>query len=103
MANFRNTRLKCTSLLWVGVIVLWAMTAGAQVATDKCGPAAVIPLIGPEPPAKIVIDPPLAEPLASRGVAIIQYCTQNLHVVPVFGERCSGCLAAHRTHSRGPR
>jgi hypothetical protein len=38
-----------------------------------------------EPPAKIVIDPPLAEPLASRGVAIIQYCAQNLHLVPVFG------------------
>ena len=103
MANFRNTSLKGAALLWVAAMVLWAMTAGAQVATDKCGPAAVIPLIGPEPPAKIVIDPPLAGPLASRGVAIIQYCTQNLHVVPVFGERCSGCLAAHRTHSRGPR
>jgi len=86
MANFRNTSVKGTSLLWVAAIVLWAMTAGAQVATDECGPAAVIPLTGPEPPAKIVIGPPLAGPLASRGVAIIQYCTQNLHVVPVFGE-----------------
>ena len=86
MANFRNTSLQGTSLLWVAAMVLWAMTAGAQVATDKCGPAPVIPLTGPEPAAKIVIDPPLAEPLASRGVAIIQYCTQNLHVVPVFGE-----------------
>ena len=86
MANFRNTSLKGTSLLWVAAIVLWAMTAGAQTPTDKCDSAAVIPLTGPEPPAKIVIDPPLAGPLASRGVAIIQYCTQNLHVVPVFGE-----------------
>ena len=43
------------------------------------------PAAASEPPAKIVIDPPLAEPLASRGVAIIQYCTQNLHLVPVFG------------------
>jgi hypothetical protein len=31
------------------------------------------------------IDPPLAEPLASRGVVVIQYCAQNLHLVPVFG------------------
>ena len=38
-----------------------------------------------KPAAKIVTYPPLAEPLASRGVAIIQYCTQNLHLVPVFG------------------
>jgi hypothetical protein len=45
----------------------------------------VIPLTGSEPPAKILIDPPLAELLASRGVAIIQYCAQNLHIAPVFG------------------
>ena len=57
----------------------------AQNATDKCRLASVIPLSREEPPAKIVIDPPLAEPLASRGVAIIQYCAQNLHLVPVFG------------------
>ena len=54
---------------------------GAQ----SCGPAAVIPVSGQEPQAKILVDPPLAGPLASRGVAIISYCTQNLHVVPVFG------------------
>jgi hypothetical protein len=76
--------LKSTSLLPVAAIVLWAMTAGAQTAIDKCGAAAVIPLAGPEPPAKIIIDPPLAEALA-RGVAIIPYCTQNLQVVAVFG------------------
>jgi quercetin dioxygenase-like cupin family protein len=60
------------------------MTAAAQSATDKCRPASVIPLAS-EPPAKILIDPPLPGPLASRGVAIIQYCTENLHLVPVFG------------------
>jgi hypothetical protein len=62
------------------------MTAVAQNATDKCRPAQVIPLAnGSEPPAKIFIDPPVAGPLASRGVAIIQYCAQNLHLAPVFG------------------
>src|SRR5262249_62222223 len=37
-----------------------------------------------EPAAKLVVDPPLAEPL-SRGVAFINYRTENLQVVPVFG------------------
>jgi hypothetical protein len=66
---------------------LYATAALAQSAKDDCGPTRVIPLTGEEPPAKIVIDPPLAEPLASRGVAIIQYCAQNLHLVPVFGSK----------------
>jgi hypothetical protein len=51
--------------------VLWASSAIAQTAE-------------PQPAAKIVIDPPLAEPL-SRGVVFINYRTENLQVVPVFG------------------
>jgi len=86
MANLKYTRSKGTSLLSVAAIVLCAMTAVAQSAKDSCRPAPVIPLAsGSEPPAKIVVDPPLAEPLASRGVAVIQYCAENLHLVPVFG------------------
>ena len=61
------------------------MSAAAQSPTDSCKPAQVIPLTVEQPPAKIVIDPPLPEPLASRGVVIIQYCAQNLHIAPVFG------------------
>ena len=72
------------SLLSVSVLLLCAMTAAAQRPTDKCRPASVIPLAN-EPPAKIFIDPPLAGPLASRGVAIIHYCAENLRFVPVFG------------------
>jgi len=85
MANLKNTGSKGTFLLSVAAIVLCATTAMAQSARDKCRPASVIPLTTSEPPAKIVIDPPLAGPLASRGVAIIQYCTENLHIVPMFG------------------
>jgi hypothetical protein len=81
----KYTRSKGTSLLSVAAIVLCAMNAMAQNATDKCRLASVIPLSREEPPAKIVIDPPLAEPLASRGVVVIQYCSENLHIVPVFG------------------
>jgi Family of unknown function (DUF6130) len=84
MANPKYASSKGTSLLSVAAIVLCAMTAVAQSASDKCRPAPVIPLATSEPPAKIVIDPPLAEPLA-RGVAVIQYCAENLHLVPVFG------------------
>jgi uncharacterized protein DUF6130 len=85
MPDLKYTTSKGVSLLLVPAIVLYTMTALAQNAKDTCGPTPVIPLTSSEPPAKIFIDPPLAEPLASRGVAIIQYCTQNLHLVPVFG------------------
>jgi len=84
MANLKYPSAKGTSLLSLAAIILCATTAVAQSATDKCRPAAVIPRAS-EAPAKLVIDPPLAEPLASRGVAIIQYCAENLHLVPVFG------------------
>ena len=84
MAIRKYTSSIGTSLLSIAAIALYATTAVAQNATDKCRPASVIPLAS-EPPAKLVIDPPLAEPLASRGVAIIQYCAENLHLVPVFG------------------
>ncbi len=36
------------------------------------------------PPAKIIVDPPKPELLA-KGVAIIQFRTENVQVVPVFG------------------
>ena len=60
-----------------------AASAGAQSARDVRGAAAVEPLQH-EPPAKIVVDPPLAEAL-SQGRVVIQYRTENLHIVPVFG------------------
>src|ERR1019366_4508576 len=85
MANLKHTSSKWTCPLSVAAIVLYAITAMAQNATDVCRLTAVIPLTGSEPPAKIFIDPPLPDPLASRGVVIIQYCAQNLHIAPVFG------------------
>ena len=85
MPRLKHTTAKGASLLWVAAVVLYATAALAQSANDGCGLARVIPLPGEEPPAKIVTYPPLAEPLASRGVAIIHYCVQNLHLVPVFG------------------
>jgi hypothetical protein len=91
MKNPARTRLRCGFLLSVAIVLLCAITASAQNTKNSCGIASVIPLTGEEPPAKLFIDPPLPGPLASRGVAIIQYCAQNLHFVPVFGP---GALAA---------
>jgi hypothetical protein len=84
MAKLKYIISKGTSLS-VAAIVVYVMTAFAQSPKDTCGPTSVIPLTGKEPPAKIVTYPPLAEPLVSRGVVIIQYCARNLHLVPVFG------------------
>lgn len=72
-------------LLPVVLTVLCVATITAQNTNDKCRQS-VIP-VESEPPAKIFIDPPLAGPLASRGVVVIQYCTENLHIVPVFGAK----------------
>ena len=85
MSHLKRVSLKPTSLLTIAFISLFAISAAAQSVTDRCGLAHVIPLTTAEPPAKIVVDPPLAEPLASRGVVVIQYCVLNIHLEPVFG------------------
>ena len=85
MLNLKYKGSKGASLRLFAAVVLYTTVALAQNPKDSCGPTPVIPLAGEEPPARIITYPPLAEPLASRGVAIIQYCTQNLHLVPVFG------------------
>lgn len=62
---------------------LMAAPGGAQTARQVRGAAAVEPIAN-EPAGKIVVDPPLAEPL-SRGLVVIQYRTEHLHIAPVFG------------------
>ncbi len=58
--------------------------ASAQpTARDLRGAAPVVPLAA-EPPAKLVVDPPLPESLA-QGRVVIQYRTENLRILPVFG------------------
>jgi uncharacterized protein DUF6130 len=64
------------------IACLVAPSAARQTAREVHGAAAVEPLQN-EPPAKIIIDPPLAEPL-SHGRVMIQYRTENRHIVPVF-------------------
>lgn len=52
---------------------------------DIRGADPVVPLAS-EPPPRIVADPPLADSL-SKGFVFIQYRTENLHIVPVFGPK----------------
>jgi hypothetical protein len=64
------------------------MTASAsdpppQTARDVRGAAAVIP-VASEAPAKMIVDPPLPDALG-RGLVVIQYRTENLRIVPVYG------------------
>lgn len=74
-----------------GVKELIAMTAAAmfstgapaQTAKDIVGPSPLV-AIENEPAARLIVDPPLAEQL-SKGLVFIQYRTENLRVVPVFG------------------
>lgn len=73
----------------LGFVVLAAATlaasmAIAQTAREIRGPSALV-AIENEPPPKLIVDPPLAEQLA-KGLVFIQYRTENLRVVPVFGK-----------------
>jgi Family of unknown function (DUF6130) len=77
-------------VLSVAAIMLYGSTALAQTAQQTCSPPQVIPLTRTEPAAKIVIDAPLAEPLASRGVVVIPYCAENMRIAPVFGSGALG-------------
>ena len=73
------------TVLLVAAMVVTRSTAVAQGTTRTCRPARVIPLTENEPAAKLNVDAPLAEPLASRGVVVIPYCAENMHIAPVFG------------------
>jgi hypothetical protein len=75
--------------LSIAMLLPYSSTANAQDTTPTCKPSQVIPLTGTEPAAKLVVNAPLPEPLASRGVVVIPYCAENMRIAPVFG---SGAL-----------
>ena len=76
--------MKRAFIALIAATAILASAARAQTAKDFLGPAGVVPLTEQQPPAKIIVDPPLAEPL-SRGYVFIQYRAENLRIVPVFG------------------
>jgi hypothetical protein len=71
------------AVIGIGV-ALYALAASAQTARDVKGPIALVAIQG-EAPAKLIVDPPIPEQLA-LGRVFIQYRTENLRVVPVFGK-----------------
>jgi hypothetical protein len=76
-----HSRLK--DVIVMTAALLTASGADAQSARDIVGPSPLV-AIENEPPPRLVVDAPLPEPL-SRGLVFIQYRTENIRVVPVFG------------------
>jgi len=65
-------------------LALSALSASAQSARDIKGPTPLV-AIQNEAPAKLIVDPPIPEQLA-LGRVFIQYRTENLRILPVFGK-----------------
>jgi len=72
-----------TSLGAAALLAVLAVSVAGQSARDVRGPSPLI-AIENEPPPKLIVDPPLAEALA-QGRVFIQYRTEHLRVLPVFG------------------
>ncbi len=70
--------------LIAAALALLATAAAAQTARDVKGPTPLV-AIQNEPAPKLIVDPPIPEQLA-LGRVFIQYRTENLRIVPVFGK-----------------
>jgi hypothetical protein len=77
--------MSITANLAIGVLSIgfMAFAAAAQTAKDVKGATPLV-AIPNEPPAKLVVDAPVPEQLA-LGRVFIQYRTENLRMLPVFG------------------
>jgi len=77
--------MSITANLAIGVfsIGFMAFAAAEQTAKDVKGATPLV-AIPNEPPAKLVVDPPVPEQLA-LGRVFIQYRTENVRILPVFG------------------
>jgi Family of unknown function (DUF6130) len=63
---------------------LFSLAAAAQTAKDVKGATPLV-AVANEAPAKLIVDPPIPEQLA-LGRVFIQYRTENLRIMPVFGK-----------------
>src|SRR5713101_5358895 len=64
-------------------IALCALSAAAQTAKEVKGATPLVAIPNEAPP-KLIVDPPIPEQLA-LGRVFIQYRTENLRLLPVFG------------------
>ena len=88
MIHFSTTQQRTKHAVRAAVIgiaaALVALSATAQTAKDIKGATPLVALQN-EAPAKLIVDPPIPEQLA-LGRVFIQYRTENLCIVPVFGK-----------------
>ena len=72
------------------LVIAAALTsnASAQSARDVLGPTPW-ETVDNQPPPKLILDPPLAEPL-SRGAIVIQYRVENFRIIPIVGSAAVG-------------
>jgi hypothetical protein len=77
-----NATAKVAALTVLSV-ALFTLPAAAQTAKEVKGATPLV-AVPNEPPAKLVVDPPIPEQLA-QGRVFIQYRTENLRILPVFG------------------
>ena len=74
--SIRSRLLVAVGLALSGTIALvWGLTMTNRATADPVGfgPAQVVPLVS-QPPARLIVDAPLAEPLA-RGLVVVRYRT----------------------------
>jgi hypothetical protein len=64
-------------------VAVFALAAAAQTAKEVKGATPLV-AIPNEPPAQLIVDPPIPEQLA-QGRVFIQYRTEHLRILPVFG------------------
>jgi hypothetical protein len=74
--------LDCAVIL--AASTMFVAAAFAQSARDVRGPSPLV-AIENQAPARLIVDPPLAEQLA-QGLVFIQAAAENLRIVPVFGK-----------------
>src|SRR6266516_2868054 len=73
-----------STLAAMAACTMFTSAAFTQSTWDIRGPSPLV-AIENEPPARLIVDPPIAEQLA-KGLVFIQYRTENLRVAPVFGK-----------------
>ena len=76
-------RLRVKEIVMITLGVSAATGGAAQTVSDIIGPSPLVAITN-EPPPKLFVDPPLPEPLV-KGLVFIQYRTENVRVLPVFG------------------
>ena len=86
--TFQNGTMNRRHLGRVGAIIaiataLCAIAVEAQTAKEVKGATPLV-AVPNEAPARLIVDPPIPEQLA-QGRVFIQYRTENLRVLPVFG------------------